>query len=57
MISTGDQKDGVATFIKHYYSTPLFLCCNDTFDVDAEIAKEEKEDAKENIQNSCLATC
>ena len=57
MVSSGDQKDGVATIIKHNYSTPIFLCCNESFDVDAEIAREEIEDAKENIQNSRLATC
>ena len=34
MISTGDQKDGVATFIKHYYSTPLFLCCNESYNIE-----------------------
>ena len=34
MISTGDQKIGVATTIKHNHSTPIFLCCNESYNID-----------------------
>lgn len=33
---------------------PIFLCSNDSFNIDVEIAKEEVKDAKETIQNPCL---
>lgn len=34
MVSSGDQKEGVATIIKHNYSTPIFLCCNESYNID-----------------------
>lgn len=34
MVSSGDQKERVVTSIKHYCSTPLYLCCNESYNID-----------------------
>jgi len=45
MISKGDQKIGVATTIKHNHSTPIFLCCNESYNIE-DMPSDENENSQ-----------